>query len=167
MKNGETLSAIMQEIEQSDSLYLANRNNEAVFHCIELKSIGPCRKYPLFEGFDILYYHQEEKDRIKEIAGDVFHVVKRELKHQKQKLPRLLKEYDEALDCMRWKTYGDLLYMYQVGDTRGTTEIELEDYETGEKGIIIEIKIASKFSEMEKECDKSIIRDDTKEISAF
>ena len=131
MKNGETLSAIMQEIEQSDSLYLANRNNEAVFHCIELKSIGPCRKYPLFEGFDILYYHQEEKDRIKEIAGDVFHVVKRELKHQKQKLPRLLKEYDEALDCMRWKTYGDLLYMYQVGDTRGTTEIELEDYETG------------------------------------
>ena len=32
------------------------------------------------------------KERIREISGDIFRVVKRELKHQKQKLPRLLKE---------------------------------------------------------------------------
>ena len=130
--HGEPFETVMEEIEASDQLFIANKNNEAVFHCIELKSIGLCRSYPLFEGFDILYYHREEKERIREISGDIFHVVKRELKHQKQKLPRLLKEYDEALDCMRWKIYGDLLYMHQVKDTRGTTEIELEDYESGE-----------------------------------
>ena len=131
MARGESFASIMDSIQKSDSLYIANRNNEAVFHCIELKSCGTCRSYPLFEGFDILYYHREEKERIKEISGDVFKTVKRELKHQKQKLPRLLKEYDEALDCDRWRKYGDLLYMHQPGDTRGENEIELEDYETG------------------------------------
>ena len=38
----------------------------------------------------------------------------------------------------------------------GRSDLILEDYETGEKGIIIEIKVASKFSEMEKECDKAL-----------
>ena len=131
MSRGQSFPSIMQEIEASRSLYVSSRSGEAVFHCIELHTDTRCRTYPLFEGFDILYYHREEKERIKEISGDVYHTVRRELKHQKQKLPRLLKEYDEALDCDRWKQYGDLLYIHQVGDTRGTTEIQLEDYETG------------------------------------
>ena len=132
MSRGQSFESIMEEIEASRSIYVASRNGEAVFHCIELQSEGPCRSYPLFEGFDILYYHREEKERIKEISGDVYHTVRRELKHQRQKLPRLLKEYDDALDCGKWKTYGDLLYMHQAGDTRGMTEIVLEDYESGE-----------------------------------
>ncbi len=131
MSRGQTFASVMDEIEASSSLFIANRNGEPVFHCIRLESEGTYRSYPLFEGFDILYYHREEKERIKEISGDVYHTARRELKHQKQKLPRLLKEYDEALDCEKWKTYGDLLYIHQVGDTRGTSEIQLEDYETG------------------------------------
>ncbi|MBR4456714.1 MAG: NFACT family protein [Solobacterium sp.] len=133
MARGQSFASVMQEIEQSEWIYIANRNNEAVFHCIELKSVGPCRSYGLFEGFDILYYHREEKERIREISGDVFHTVHRELKHQKLKLPRLLKEYDDALDCDRWKTYGDLLYTYQVRNTQGLSSIDLEDYETGKQ----------------------------------
>ena len=132
LSHGQSMEEIIEEIASSHDLYIANRNGEAVFHCLELTSIGPCRKYPLFEGFDILYFHREEKERIKEISGDLFHTVKRELKHRTQKLPRLLKEYDEALDCDRWKTYGDLLYMHGIPDTHGLTELTLEDFETGE-----------------------------------
>ncbi len=47
----------------------------------------------------------------------------------------------------------------EVGE--GRSDIIMEDYETGDKGIIIEIKVAAKFSEMEKECDKALIQIET------
>ena len=132
MSCGQSFRSVMEEIRDSDQLYIANKNNEAVFHCIPLTSVGENVSYPLFEGFDILYYHKEEKERIREISGDVFKVVRRELKHQKQKLPRLLKEADEAQDCDRWRQYGDLLYSYSIRDTKGQTSVILQDFETGE-----------------------------------
>lgn len=127
----ENFEDIMQEIECSDSLYVANVNDVPVFHCIPLTSIGECKKYPLMEAFDILYFHKEEKERIKSISGDIYHFVKKELKHQSTKLPRLLKSYDEARDCDKWKVYGDLLYTYNVNETKGLQYIELENYEDG------------------------------------
>ncbi|MBQ6452135.1 MAG: NFACT family protein [Solobacterium sp.] len=136
LNHGQSFREIMQEIEASDMLYAANRNNEAVFHCIPLTSVGPCVSYPLFEGFDILYFHKEEKERIREISGDIFKVVQRNLKHQKTKLPRLLKEYDEALDCEKWRMYGETLYAHQIMDTKGEKSITLYSYET-EKDIVI------------------------------
>ena len=132
MHNGENFKDIMSEIESSDNLYIANNNDEAIFHCLELKSIGKCVKYPFFDGFDILYYHKEEKERIKEISGDIYKVVKRELKHQKTKLPRLLKELDEAQDCDKYRKYGDLLYSYNIFNTKGHSSIDLQDFETEE-----------------------------------
>ena len=136
MSHGQSFSSIMQEIKDSNRLYIANKPNEPVFHCLPLTSSGKCVDYPLFEGFDILYFHKEEKERIKEISGDIFHVVKKELKHETQKLPRLLKEYDEALDCDKWNKYGELLYAYNIQDTKGKKEITLIDFET-EKEILI------------------------------
>ncbi len=132
MAAGQPFSDIMKEIEASDSLYVAYRNGEPVFHCIPPTSVGECRRFSLFEGFDDIYYHKEEKERIKQITGDLYHYVKRELKHQEIKLPRLFKEYDDAKDCNRWKTYGELLYAYNVTDTKGQKEIFLQDFETGQ-----------------------------------
>lgn len=129
MSLGESFSTIMQEIEQSDSLYIAQ--DDSLYHCIPLTSIGPCKKYPLFEAFDILYYHKEEKERIKSISGDIYHFVKKELKHQTTKLPRLLKSFDEAKDCDKWKIYGDLLYSHNIQDTKGMDSISLESWEDG------------------------------------
>lgn len=132
LSHGESFHAFMQEIKASTLLYIhEEENQEPVFHCVPLKHAGRCRSYPLFEGFDLLYYHREEKDRIRQITGDLYHFVNRELKHQKTKLPRLLKEYDNALDCEKWKKYGDLLFTWSVKETKGRKEIELEDYETG------------------------------------
>ena len=129
MAHGQSFSSIMQEIEQSKSLFIANDKDEPVFHCIALHSYGACREYPLFEGFDILYYHREEKDRIKQISGDIYHFCTRQLKHQQQKLPRLLKELDDAKDCDKWRLYGELLYTYNITDTKGTNTITLTSYE--------------------------------------
>ena len=136
MQQGETFKDIMQEIKDSKSLYIANQNNEAVFHCIELKSCGKNQQYGIFEGFDILYYHKEERERIKQITGDIYHLSNRQLKHYKQKLPRLKSELDLANDCDKYKTYGDLLYTYNISDTKGQKEIELEDYENGNTVVV-------------------------------
>lgn len=134
--HGESFAQIMEEIRNSDRLYAANSEGEPVFHCIELKSRGFCKSWPLFEGFDVLYYHREEKERIRSISGDIFRFVNRQLKHQETKLPRLLSEMDEALDCEKWKTYGELLYAYQITDTKGTSSITLKSFEDDSDVII-------------------------------
>lgn len=129
MSLGQSFTDIMQEIETSDRLYIYSTESDTQFHCIPLKHLGPCKSYPLFEGFDVLYFHKEEKDRIRQINGDIFHLVRRELKHQTAKLPRLKEEMDEATDCDKYRIYGDLLYTYGIQDTKGTKTITLKSYE--------------------------------------
>ncbi len=129
MAHGQSFTEFMKQVEASNQIFISDQNDE-FYHCINLTSLGACHSYPLFEGFDTLYFHKEEKDRIKEISGDVYHVVKKELKHQKLKLPRLLKEMDEAKDCAKWNKYGELLYVYNIDDTKGKKSIVLNDYET-------------------------------------
>ena len=130
MAHGQSFSAIMKEVAASNDLYIASNGDNPEFHCIALTHLSDCRKYPLFDGFDVLYYHREEKERIKQITGDLYHFVRRELKHQKTKLPRLLNEYDQALDCDKWKKWGDLLYTWNISDTKGKKQIQLQDYES-------------------------------------
>lgn len=129
MAKGQSFSSIMKEIKDSSSIYIVNDNEEALYHCIPLTSYSFYKEYPFFEGFDILYYHKEEKERIKEISGDLYHICKKEKKHQTLKKERLLKELDLAMNCDIYKTYGDLLYMHQVMDTKGQKEITLQNYE--------------------------------------
>ena len=131
LHHGQDFSSIMQEIKNSHTLYIAQEEPFPLYHCIPLTSLSSGKQYPLFEGFDILYYHKEEKDRIREISGDIFRVVKRELKHQTQKLPRLLKEYDEAKDNQKWNSYGLLLYGHGIRETHGARSMILEDFESG------------------------------------
>ena len=129
MAHGQPFSSIMEEIRTSTGLYVYENDGEPQFHCIPLTHLGTCRKYDLFEGFDVLYYHREEKERIRQMNGDVFRFVKNELKHQENKLPRLLKELDDAKDCDQYRIYGDLLYTYGIQDTKGMKSISLKSYE--------------------------------------
>lgn len=131
MSLGQSFSSIMQSIEDSNALYVAEEHPEINFHVIPLTHLGKAKQYPLMEGFESLYAQSEEKERIKQIAGDVFHVAKKELKHQSTKLPRLQKEYDTALDCDKYRLYGDLVYTYGITDTKGKQDIQLENYEDG------------------------------------
>lgn len=129
INNGESFTNVIEEIKKSNSLYISFKDKEEFFHCIELKHINSSKKYELHDGIDVLYYHKEEKDRIKQIAGDLFKIVKRELKHQSLKLVKLENSLEESLDCEKWKLYGDLLYTYNNIETKGKTFIELENFE--------------------------------------
>ncbi len=45
----------------------------------------------------------------------------------------------------------------------GRSDIIMEDYETGNRGIILELKVAKKYNEMEKMCDKALEQIETME----
>ena len=81
------------------------------------------------EGMDVLYYHKEEKDRIRQMTGDLFKFVRKQLKHYRQKLPKLLDAMQEALDCEKWREYGDLLYAYGQNIPKGTPSVTLTTFD--------------------------------------
>ena len=108
MDHGQSFSSIMQEIEASTFLYFSNDHNPNHFHTIALNHLGTSQAFPLEKGLHQLYKDLEEQDRIKQLTNDVMKFIQRERKHQERKLPRLQEEYQEALDCDRYRIYGDL-----------------------------------------------------------
>ncbi|MCF0115383.1 MAG: fibronectin/fibrinogen-binding protein, partial [Erysipelotrichaceae bacterium] len=133
---GESFSSIMQEVMASDTMYIAANKDELVFHCIPLTHLGTNKSYGLHEALDVIYFHKEEKDRIKQITGDLFKFVKKEKKHYVNKLPKLEASYQESLDCDKWREYGDLLFAYNITNTKGEKNVTLTSFETGEDVII-------------------------------
>ena len=130
MRRGETFPEIMAQIESIDSLFITNTPKETQFHLIPLTQYEqPAKAYPLMEGMDVLYYHKEEKDRIRQMTGDLFKFVRKQLKHYRQKLPKLLDAMQEALDCEKWREYGDLLYAYGQNIPKGTPSATLTTFD--------------------------------------
>lgn len=132
----QSFPSIMKEIENSNSLFVHPTKTDILFHCIPLNHLGKGIQKELLVGFDTLYLEKEEKERIRDIVGDLYRFVKRALKHQQQKLPKLLQSYDEALDCEKWREYGDLLFANQHLDTKGLKETHIPSWDTGEDVLI-------------------------------
>lgn len=129
MVHGQSFDEIMQEIADSQSLYIQIGSDHPEFHCLALTHLGPCKKTEIFSGFDEIYFHQEEKDRIKQMTGNIGQWIQRQYKHQDTKLPRLKQEYEQSLYCDRYRLYGDLLFTHQVLDTKGQKSITLPSFE--------------------------------------
>ena len=133
LHHGEKFVEIMKEIDSSYTMYLYNVNGIDEYHCIELKHLQfPYKTYDIMEGFDIIYYHKEEKDRIKQQTGDLFRFVNKELTKNKNKLVKLEKTIEDAYDCEKYRIYGDLLYAYSYQIEKGAKEAILPDFETEE-----------------------------------
>lgn len=126
----ETFRDIMNELENSQSLYFYEKENQ--FHCIELKHLqSTCSIYPLHRGFDVIYYHAQEKERIREQSGDLYKIVKKELNKNQNKLKKLNETFNQAIDCEHYRIFGDLLYAYSYQYPQKMESVDLEDFETG------------------------------------
>ena len=135
LKN-ESFKDIINTIKESDSLYLSKINDTYQFHIIPLTNLNiPYEKWDIQQGFDEIYYENDEKERIKNISDDLFKVVKRQIKHYETKINKLQDSLDEALNLQSDKNQADLLYTYSDLNLKGLNEIELENFE-GEKTII-------------------------------
>lgn len=130
LRNGESFSGVMQELAESNKLYIYD---DGRYHLIQLKHIDQdfvC--YPLFEAFDIMYFQAEEKVRIKQQSGDIAKIIKKELKKDRNKLEKLQKTLDEAYDLDKYRVYGDLLYAYAYQFPYNQKEVVLKSFDTGE-----------------------------------
>lgn len=132
ISHGQSMASIMQELDQSSSVYLYDEEGKTTFHCIPLTHISlQPRCYELMHGMDILYKEQEDKVRIKQQSGDLFRLVNKELLKNESKLPKLRQSLKEAKDCDKYREYGDLLFAYQSSIKKQPFVI-LPSFETGE-----------------------------------
>ena len=142
LKQGESFASIIRQIEHSE-LWFVSDEKASDYHCIELRHLNQSfTQYPLMDGLDHVYQALEEKERIKQHSGDLIKFINRELKKAKQKRPKLLEAMDDALDCEKWRTYGDYLYAYGMQVPKGLKLFETKDFETDE---IILIPLDDKY----------------------
>lgn len=133
MHHGEAFDAVMEQINQSQQLYISDCSDTIYFHCIPLTHLeSKYHTYPLMKGMDILYYQKEEKVRIKQQSGDLFRVVSKELHRSTTKLPKLQASLEEAMDCEKYRQYGDLLFAYR-NEIEKKPNITLPSFDSAEK----------------------------------
>lgn len=131
--HGETFDEVMEELKHSDQIYISEKDHQTYYHAIPLKHLEvPAAAYELMHGIDIVYYEKEEKVRIKQQTGDLIRTVHRELHKNQSKLPKLQATLDEAMNCDRYREYGDLLFAYQYQFTQKCDHAVLPSFETGE-----------------------------------
>lgn len=113
IQHGQSFHDVMLAIHGSNTLYLSDIEDMIYFHCLPLTHLGVVpREYPLMRGMDLLFYEKEEKVRIKQQSGDLFRAVRKELHKNMAKLPKLQQALEDALDCDKYREYGDLLFAY-------------------------------------------------------
>jgi len=135
--NGETFDNILKQIDNSNRLYLTNKNNQLHFHCIPLTQFEiDSSDYEIMEGLDEVYYVQEEHDRIRQQTGDLFKFVRRELKKYQSKIGKLEIAYEDALKSDHWKEKGELLYSYLHLVERGMSEVVVPSFVDGSDVVI-------------------------------
>lgn len=113
MHNGESFKTIMEQLDRSYNIYISDIQSKMAFHILPLTHLTDTwRSYPLMKGLDVIYHEKEEKVRIKQQTGDLYKVVKQELHRNQSKLPKLRDSMNEALDCEKYREFGDLLFAH-------------------------------------------------------
>ena len=133
---------IIEKIKQSDKLYVSENGD---YHVIPLTYLNNTYKeYEINEGFDVLYYQVNEKERIKTVTEDINKFVKRQIKHFDNKLVKLRQSLEDSLNLEEDKENGDLLFTYSDLDKKGLTQIEVVDYSDNKKTIKLDPKLTIK-----------------------
>jgi len=143
--DNETYETIIDNIKTSNKLYLCKVNDTYEYHIIPLTHLSDSYiEMGIQEGFDYIYKEDDEKERIKNIADDLFKIVKRQIKHYETKLVKLNDSLNDALNLQADKDNGDLLYIYPNLNEKGLKELEIEDYEGNLKKVKLDPKLSVK-----------------------
>ena len=141
----QTYNEIIDEIKNSNKLYLCKINDTYEFHIIPLLHLSSeYETWDIEKGFDEIYYNDDEKERIKNISEDLYKIVKRQIKHYNTKIGKLEYSMQEALNLMQDKTNGDLLYMQTNLEQKGLSEITVIDYNNEPLKIKLDPKLSIK-----------------------
>lgn len=121
----DSFDKIMKEISSSSNIYVSSSSS---FHVIPLTNESDnYNKYDLIDGLDSIYYYKNEKSKIKNITDDIYKIVNKNIKHEKEKLNKLNNHLQKTNDYDQDKAFADLLYMYEDLDTKGKKEITIDN----------------------------------------
>ena len=88
---------------------------------------------------DHFYAQKAEHDRTKELAGQVLHVIKTELKKDQRKIKKLHREIADAQQADDFRIRGELLTTYLGQVQTGATKISLPNYYNENRPLEIEL----------------------------
>lgn len=113
--------------------------NKEVFYYIPLEHVKGERKTfsSLSELLDAFYFGKAERDRVKQLAGDLEKFLKNEIEKNETKIKKLEKDLEEAENSEIYQLYGELLTAYLYMVEKGIEEITVENYYEDNKPITI------------------------------
>lgn len=143
----QTYEEIMNEVKNSNKLYLTKQNDNYEYHVIALTHLSnEYKTWDIQEAFDEIYFEDDEKERIKNISEDLYKIVKRQIKHFNTKIGKLQYSLQDALNLENDKENGDLLYQYSNLEQKGLKEIEITGYDGQNKSIPLDPKYSIKVN---------------------
>lgn len=140
MAQGENSQEIAEQFladfskEQPTGHYI-ELDGKSSFSATPLTHIGEAEMiFPtLGELLDRMYYAKAERDRVKQQAGDLERWLQNEIAKLKLKLKKLKKEQDQAEKRDQLQLNGELIMANIHRITKGTKEIEVDNYYNDEK----------------------------------
>lgn len=118
---------------------LIKSDKKEVFYYIPLEHVEGKRKTfsSLSELLDAYYYGKAERDRVKQLAGDLEKRLKNEIDKNYTKMKKLEADLKEAENSSKYQRYGELLTAYLYMVDKGMEEITVENYYDENKPITI------------------------------
>lgn len=124
--SSQNFKEIMNEIEGSKNIYINEDTMD--FHVIPLTHISNNnKKYTILKGLDTIYFQKNEKEKIKNVTNDIYKIVNKQLKHEKEKLAKLNEHLLKNENFDKDKEFGDLLFMQSNLEEKGNKEITIEN----------------------------------------
>ncbi len=145
LNNNQSYTSIMDTISNSDKMYITKVKNDELFHCIPLTHLSDnYEEYGICEGLDYLYFSKEERERIRQITGDLFKFTRREINKFTKKIDTLMASLEQALDCDKYRLWGDLIFANLDKIQKGFKSITVEDWDGNPITIPLDEKLDSK-----------------------
>lgn len=93
----------------------------------------------LSQLLDDIYQNKADKDRVKQQAANLFHVLQTELSRNKKKLTKLQRTLDETEYADDYRVKGEVLTAYLHELTKGQKSVELQNFYDDNNPIIISL----------------------------
>ena len=127
--NGNDFKTIMNEIKESDHLYISNTGEKEYFHLIPLTHLQVTPQiYRLFDGLDQHFDLIDQKERIKQQTSNLLKFISNEYQKNITKLSKLQATLESSKNSDEYRIIGDLLYSNLHLLKKGMKHIELDNY---------------------------------------
>ena len=127
LDKGEDFKTIINKINESNNVYIFNNNGKKDYHFIPYLSKGRNEEYHWSIGLSLYYKEIINEQKRYLLTHELEKIIKREIKHDKQKLIKLEDEYLKATNFDKYRYYGDLLYTYAIDEVTREDKITVFD----------------------------------------